>query len=121
MAGLDASADDYLTKPFDLDELLARVRALLRGYVFGDSSKSLDVHIGYRRRKLEADGTPHTIETVRGTGSSREARPEMGLGSVPRRSRRWRLASPSPGYTMEGSGRGQRDEMANAEIEWCHD
>jgi DNA-binding response OmpR family regulator len=30
IAGLDAGADDYVTKPFDLDELMARIRALLR-------------------------------------------------------------------------------------------
>ena len=30
VAGLDAGADDYLTKPFDFDELLARIRAMLR-------------------------------------------------------------------------------------------
>jgi DNA-binding response OmpR family regulator len=30
VAGLDAGADDYLVKPFDLDELLARIRALFR-------------------------------------------------------------------------------------------
>ena len=30
VAGLDRGADDYLTKPFDLDELLARMRSLLR-------------------------------------------------------------------------------------------
>ena len=131
VAGLDAGADDYLVKPFALDELLARLRALLRrtsisgenevlrvgdlsldpqrreawrgtrelgltktefdllelllvnanivvtrdtiyeriwGYEFETSSKSLDVYIGYLRRKTEADGEPRLIRTVRGVG-----------------------------------------------------
>jgi two-component system, OmpR family, response regulator MprA len=130
VAGLDAGADDYVTKPFALEELLARLRALLRrtsngsgetlqfagleldprtrevrrdgepieltrtefsllelfllnprqvltrslifervwGYDFGAGSNSLDVYVGYLRRKTEAGGKPRLIQTVRGVG-----------------------------------------------------
>ena len=134
VAGLDAGADDYLVKPFALEELQARLRALLRrsravededddavlefadvrldhrahevhrgarpieltrtefllldlflrnprlvlargtifervwGYDFGPSSNSLEVYVGYLRRKLEQEGEPRLIHTVRGVG-----------------------------------------------------
>lgn len=135
--GLDAGGDDYLTKPFALDELLARIRALVRragaspdsdttpghealqfadlslnpqtrevmrgerhisltrtefallqtfmqnprrvlergwllnevwGFDFPTTANSLEVYIGYLRRKTEAEGEPRLIHTVRGVG-----------------------------------------------------
>ena len=132
--GLDAGADDYLPKPFALEELLARLRALLRrtpgetphadshaltyadltldedtrevtrggraisltrtefallelflrnprrvlsralildevwGYDFPTTANSLEVYVGYLRRKTEVNQAPRLIHTVRGVG-----------------------------------------------------
>jgi len=131
--GLDAGADDYMVKPFSLDELLARLRALTRrsrlepteasealvfadltldtqtrevtrkgrrisltrtefallqtfmehprrvlergwllnevwGFDFPTTANSLEVYIGYLRRKTEQEGEPRLIHTVRGIG-----------------------------------------------------
>ena len=38
------------------------------GYDFGPDSNSLDVYVGYLRRKLEQGGEPRVIQTVRGVG-----------------------------------------------------
>jgi two-component system response regulator MprA len=130
VAALDAGADDHLGKPFALEELLARLRALIRrstppsngalefahlradpatreawsgdrrlelsatefdllalflahpchvlrrrtivehvwGHDLGPTSNLLAVYVGYLRRKLERDGEPRLIHTVRGIG-----------------------------------------------------
>jgi DNA-binding response OmpR family regulator len=62
IAGLDAGAEDYLTKPFDVDELLARVRALVRRHTetagsLAVGSRILDVEARLVRTPADADGT----------------------------------------------------------------
>ncbi|MCX6083362.1 MAG: response regulator transcription factor [Caldiserica bacterium] len=54
VAGLDSGADDYLTKPFDLEELLARMRALLRR---GGESRSPVIAVG----EVDIDTNSHTV------------------------------------------------------------
>jgi DNA-binding response OmpR family regulator len=130
VSGLQAGADDYVVKPFALEEVVARLNALLRrrppetdqkivvkdlelcptsltasrggrdleltrrefellhlflrhpgeildrrtlhedvwGYTFDPGTNVADVFVGYLRRKLEADGEPRVIHTVRGVG-----------------------------------------------------
>ncbi len=129
VTGLETGADDYVVKPFALEELLARLKALLRrrppgsgilrfahvvmdvdahtvkragvdvdltrrefdllemflrhpgqvlsrtqlmadvwGYDFDIETNTVDVYVGYLRRKLEADGAPRLVQTVRGVG-----------------------------------------------------
>ena len=131
VAGLDAGADDYVVKPFALEELSARIRSMLRrtlvspdtqnlvladlvldlrartafrgtreliltktefdllellinnvgtvldrdllydriwGFNFETGSRSLDVYVGYLRRKTEEGGEPRILHTVRGVG-----------------------------------------------------
>ncbi len=46
VAGLDVGADDYLAKPYDLDELLARIRALLRRVDFDQVPNDSDLVVG---------------------------------------------------------------------------
>jgi two-component system, OmpR family, KDP operon response regulator KdpE len=63
VAALDVGADDYVTKPFSMPEMLARIRATLRRTVFSAASgvgtlRIGEVEIDFRARRLTANGKP---------------------------------------------------------------
>src|SRR5712691_9708672 len=59
--GLDIGADDYLTKPFSVDELLARVRAVLRRSQFTANEQAHAIRSTITIGELEVDTAQHLV------------------------------------------------------------
>jgi len=75
VAGLDAGADDYLPKPFALEELLARLRALLRRRTVDDAAAAQGTVLQFADLSLNQD----TREVRRGERSISLTRTEFSL------------------------------------------
>ena len=65
--GLDAGASDYMTKPFEFSELMARLRVMLRTQN-PVNENVIDVYIRYLRRKIDDNYEEKLIHTIRGVG-----------------------------------------------------
>jgi two-component system response regulator RegX3 len=66
VVGLDAGADDYVTKPFSMPELLSRVRAILRRRALDRGAAKVRLEVGgltldLARHEVEVDGRPVRI------------------------------------------------------------